>query len=191
MTQTSAITPELVQKLISGFSLDPFGVHGIAHWARVLENGRALAGFCGADRRVVELFAVFHDCKRCNDHGDAGHGPRAAEVAAGLRGSMFDLPGVLFDLLAYALRHHDLGLKDGHPCVLACWDADRLDLGRVGVTPDPLRLCTDAARDEGTLSWAHARSVRGVIPDLIRLEWGLSPTPTLAGRCVPSGRDLV
>ena len=31
--------------------------------------------------------------------------------------------------------------------VMACWDADRLDLGRVGIRVDPKRLFTTTAQD--------------------------------------------
>ena len=41
-----------------------------------------------------------------------------------------------------------------------CWDADRLDLGRVGYMPHPSRLCTPAARDAELIRWAYERSVR-------------------------------
>jgi len=43
--------------------------------------------------------------------------------------------------------------------VQTCWDADRLDLGRVGKKPDPLRLCTAAARKPEIISAAYARSL--------------------------------
>ena len=35
-----------------------------------------------------------------------------------------------------------------HPDVTiqTCWDSDRLDLGRVGITPHPSRLCTEVAK---------------------------------------------
>jgi uncharacterized protein len=42
--------------------------------------------------------------------------------------------------------------------IQASWDADRLDLGRVGTTPDPARLCTAAARDPEMFRWAGQRS---------------------------------
>jgi hypothetical protein len=51
------------------------------------------------------------------------------------------------DMLAYACRHHSGGMIDADITVQACWDADRLDLGRVGIIPDPARLCTGAARE--------------------------------------------
>jgi uncharacterized protein len=43
--------------------------------------------------------------------------------------------------------------------VLTCWDADRLDLGRVGIRPLAERLCTDAARQPAMLQWAYRRSL--------------------------------
>ena len=44
----------------------------------------------------------------------------------------------------------------GDATLLACWDADRLDLGRVGITPRPDLLCTDAARE--LIPWGQARA---------------------------------
>jgi uncharacterized protein len=49
--------------------------------------------------------------------------------------------------------------------VQTCFDADRLDLGRVGKIPDPRLLCTDAAKDPKTIDWANQRSVSGYVPD--------------------------
>jgi uncharacterized protein len=43
--------------------------------------------------------------------------------------------------------------------VQACWDADRLDLWRVGVTPDPLRLATQIARSGRLYEEAKRRSL--------------------------------
>ena len=45
------------------------------------------------------------------------------------------------------LCHHSDGRVDADVTVQTCWDADRLDLGRVGKRPDPRLLCTPAARD--------------------------------------------
>jgi uncharacterized protein len=50
------------------------------------------------------------------------------------------------ELLMIACRGHSDGHRDGHPTVQTCWDADRLDLGRVGIRPDPRYLCLAAAR---------------------------------------------
>lgn len=37
--------------------------------------------------------------------------------------------------------------KTGDPTIDACFDADRLDLGRVGIIPDPGRLATEKGKE--------------------------------------------
>jgi uncharacterized protein len=51
-------------------------------------------------------------------------------------------------------------MLDGNITVQTCWDADRLDLGRVGTTPDPRYLCTAAAKQSDIIEWALRRSQR-------------------------------
>jgi uncharacterized protein len=41
---------------------------------------------------------------------------------------------------------------------VTCWDADRLDLGRVGKRPSPRFLGTEYARRKDTIEWAYRRS---------------------------------
>jgi uncharacterized protein len=74
-------------------------------------------------------------------------------------------------LLFEACRLHTDGLTSSEPTVQACWDADRLDLGRVGITPKPNRPCSDAARK--LLSWAHARAIAAYEPVEVLEAWGL------------------
>ena len=62
-------------------------------------------------------------------------------------------------LLVVACQGHSDGQTHEDVTVSTCWDADRLDLGRVGIRPDPRRLCTAAARDPALIQWAFARSV--------------------------------
>ena len=69
-----------------------------------------------------------------------------------MRGSLIELDDRRFELLYEACRLHTDGLTDGDLTLQVCWDADRLDLGRVGITPVPHLLCTDAARE--ILEWA-------------------------------------
>jgi uncharacterized protein len=122
------------------------GTHGAAHWARVLRNGRAIAASSKASLRVVELFAVLHDARRHDEYRDDRHGTRSAALVLELGHRRLGLSRDELDLLAYACRHHSDGLVDADITVQACWDSDRLDLWRVGIEPDPERLCTDAAR---------------------------------------------
>jgi uncharacterized protein len=149
---------DLVRAVLGHYALPWDGIHGLPHWARVLENGLRLAAENGADPDVVRHFALFHDCRRVNDGLDLGHGKRGAEVAAGLRGTVLRLDRHRFDLLYHACELHTDGHTEGDVTVQTCWDADRLDLGRVGIRPRPERLCTPAARHPDTLGWAEARS---------------------------------
>ena len=170
---TGSISQELLHEILDQYSLPWNGIHGIAHWARVLENGRRLAGLSGAKIEVVELFAVLHDSRRTNEGVDYVHGPDGAEYAVRLRGRVIHLPDADFDLLYEACAGHTNGHTRADVTVQTCWDADRLDLGRVGITPKPKRLCTPAARDPAILAWAESRSRIRAVPGLIREEWGL------------------
>ena len=152
------IPRELVDRARSEFALPHDSIHGWAHWARVLENGLRLAGVTGAHVEVVELFSLLHDCKRLSDHTDLGHGRRAKEFARTLRGLCIALSDEHFELLAFACEYHTDGLVEANVTVQTCWDADRLDLGRVGIRPEPARLCTAAAKDPRVLKWAIRRS---------------------------------
>ena len=58
-------------------------------------NGLRLAEATGAKVEVVQLFAVFHDSRRIDDN----HGRSGSDLAAELRGSLFDLPDADFALL--------------------------------------------------------------------------------------------
>jgi hypothetical protein len=66
-----------------------------------------------------------------------GHGERAALFIESLRGSLLHLKDEDFLLLYEAIRDHELGLTRGNVTVITCWDADRLDLGRVRTRPNP------------------------------------------------------
>ncbi len=51
------------------------------------------------------------------------------------------------------------GLTIEEITVLTCWDADRLDLGRVGIRPNARYLCTEPAKDPAFITWAYERSL--------------------------------
>jgi uncharacterized protein len=138
------------------------GIHGISHWTRVHENGLRLAKLTGADPHIVELFAYLHDSKRTNDRRDPGHGQRAALFARALQGSVIRLSDEDLERLVYACAYHTDGLIEADVTVQTCWDADRLDLGRVGIQPRARYLCTSAARNAEMIEWALARSRRAV-----------------------------
>ena len=140
--------------------MDHNGFHGFDHWMRVLHNGRLLADAENANLKVVELFCLLHDTRRLNEDEDPLHGPRAANYVQTLRGVWFDVSGDEMDLLTEALTYHSDGYTVGDITVKVCWDADRLDLGRVGIRPTPERLCTNTAKSPFVLEEAYQRSIQ-------------------------------
>ena len=84
----------------------------------------------------------------------------AAQYAQTLRGVWFDLTDGEMDILTEALTYHSDGYTEGDITVKVCWDADRLDLGRVGIRPEPDRLCTDTAKSPFVLEDAYQRSIQ-------------------------------
>ena len=143
------------------------------HWARVLENGRRLSEVTGAKIHVVELFSVFHDSQRVNEGFDDGHGRRGAKLARELCGIAYEFSDEDFDLLFKACDLHTEGHLNGDITIKTCWDADRVDLGRVGITPRGEKLCTDGARDPDFFNWAVRRGEGLFVPDLVSTEWGV------------------
>ena len=137
------------------FRLDPQSINGHGHWLTVRRNGLYLAKIHGADLDVVRLFSVFHDSCRVNEYSDPQHGPRGAVLAKEFRqAGHFHLDDLQMDLLVTACNIHNGGHPQSEPTLATCLDADRLDLGRVGITPDPRLLSTATAKDIATrLAW--------------------------------------
>ena len=152
------VTPPFVEHCCRIYQMDRNGFHGFAHWMRVLHNGRLLAETENANLKIVELFCLLHDTQRQNEDRDPEHGPRAADYAHSIRGKLFDLEDDEMELLDEALRYHSDGYVEADITVQVCWDADRLDLGRVGIKPVPSRLCTYTAQSADVLEAAYRRS---------------------------------
>lgn len=153
------ITKELIEEIRKKYVLSWNGIHGVAHWSRVRWNGLKMAEKNGADRKVVELFAFLHDsCRELDSSSDVDHGKRAAEFAEVLNAkNIIKISEYQLGTLQIACEYHSVEGYSSNLTVHTCWDADRLDLGRVGIIPDPNRLCTDEARE--LLPEAYARSM--------------------------------
>jgi uncharacterized protein len=155
---SAAVSTEFFEFLVTSHRRGHRGFHGRDHWLRVLLNGRLLAIETGANLRVVELFALLHDSCRENENDDPLHGHRAAAYARELRGTWFDATDAEMDLLTLASELHSDGHTEADVTVQTCWDADRLDLGRVGIRPSARYLCTEVARREDVIAAAYRRS---------------------------------
>ena len=123
-------------------------LHGPEHWLRVICHATSLAEqTTGADLHVCQLFSLLHDCERWNDGIDPDHGARAAAHITALRDTILaDLSEEQCAKLCEACRYHASGLVSADPTIGVCWDADRLDLPRVGARVDPRFLSTVAAK---------------------------------------------
>ncbi len=161
------ISQELMKPILSGYKLSINGIHGLSHWARVMEYGLKLTEQNGADPVVVALFAVFHDCRRLNEGRDKGHGKRGGDFARSLRGNLLGISSSQFELLYYACSFHTAGKTEGNITVRTCWDSDRLDLNRVGIITDPDRLCTEEAKKPEILKWAGMQAKNRVVPEIV------------------------
>lgn len=117
-------------------------LHGLSHWDRVYNFGQQLLT-PECNPLVVGLFAYLHDSCRVNNAYDEKHGPRAAEWIETLRDNLLKgLTDDEFHLLQEAIRKHTVCHSTGNPTIDACFDSDRLDLGRVHITPDPKKMAT-------------------------------------------------
>ena len=152
-------TKSLLDRIVSQFQLGIHSPHGVSHWGRVKTNGLEVAKHTdGVNFEVVELFAFFHDSRRENEYHDPEHGSRAVVLAETLRGKYFELADDEFALFTYACSYHTSGGTDADITIQCCWDSDRLDLGRVGIRPDPNYLCTEHAKRPDVIEWALKRS---------------------------------
>jgi len=175
MTQASNALPtserdrcaEAIRKALAvvrpQFQLDlQDGVHGVAHWSRVWFHGKRLAQELDVNLHLLAWFAYLHDSRRLNDHVDPLHGSRAADFALKLRkaGVITELSARELEWLCEAMRLHSDGRTLAEPAIQACWDADRLDLGRVGITPRADLLCTAPAKSVDVIREAVRMSQR-------------------------------
>ena len=118
-------------------------IHGIEHWKRVERNGLLLATD-DVNIKVVRLFAYLHDHKRLSDGWDLEHGRRAAENLDNIRQILLsELTDDEFVMLKRACMEHTIIHRTGIPTIDACFDADRMDLPRVGYMPDPVRMASE------------------------------------------------
>lgn len=123
-------------------------MHGLPHSRRVERNGMLLSMQNGELRgdvciKVVRYFAYLHDSCRENEGADLEHGVRAANMLHNIRQTILkDFTDDEFALLETACRLHTTKHRTGNITVDICFDADRLDLGRVGLTPNPKLMAT-------------------------------------------------
>jgi len=154
----------LVEEVHARWTNQGSQLHGPDHWKRVAWTGAELLEESrDADPEVVFLFALFHDAMRLNDDYDPDHGRRAGVFARRLHGTLYTLREAQLDLLVRACDGHADGRLSRNPTVAVCWDADRLNLWRVGVRPKAEFLSTPAGARESRILAARALQERALV----------------------------
>lgn len=155
----------LSHALETGLVTNPPGkslLHGEAHWKAVALTGLFISRLTGgASMPFLYVFAMLHDMCRLNDDHDPAHGERASMLFArlvmhpGVQGFGPYEPAT--EDMIYALAHH-VGAPHARDHanlnVGICWDADRLNLWRVGVRPDPAYLTTEVGQSSGASAYS-------------------------------------
>ena len=150
----------LIKKVTEQFRLPLDGIHGVSHWYRVAVNGNVIASRTPTvDKMVVSVFAFVHDSQRAVDEYNVEHGVLAAGWALSNRNTLFDfMSDAQFNLMIMACSGHTTEIFSNDLTIQACWDADRLDIGRCKEFIDPEFLGTRVAKDEKVMAAALARS---------------------------------
>ena len=126
------------------FNLGEDSLHGPEHWDQVWHNCQVLAEVTpGVDIEVCFLFSMYHDMLRVDENRDKHHGVRAMKR---LMTTPLDLTHYQKAQLLTAIGMHSDGMTSTDPTIGVCWDADRMDLPRVGVIPEARYMSTEAGR---------------------------------------------
>lgn len=138
---------------------DPLGHNGPVHWEHCWENAKLLIPITQANPIVVQLFCYLHDCCAVNSGEEPEHGPAAAFFIKQNSTLFSFLTAQEFKLLIDACADHTFHKLSKDPTIGTCWDADRLDLGRLGIYPKAEFFSTQAAKDPAIIERAYQTSI--------------------------------
>lgn len=122
-------------------------LHGVDHLREVAEMAGRLMIAEGGRAELVEavVYAGFlHDAGRVDDGAGNGHAHASAELAEQVLPRI--APHLPAETICNAIGLHADGLTTDEPIAAALWDADRLTLGRAGITPRLEFFSTAAGR---------------------------------------------
>jgi uncharacterized protein len=166
---------DLWQLVAGQFHSPGYSVHGPDHWRRVERNGSCLQPAPEPISRSFVYSLSFTTVAAVNDGGIKVTVHVGAEYAATLRGVAYELSDDRFEILHYACVWHTDGDHHADPTIATCWDADRLDLGRVGIIPSPEFMSTDFGREIAAFGSIQPSSKQSVATqwNLARSDAGL------------------
>lgn len=153
------IPKKILIEVIESFYLQLFnGVHGIDHWTRVLQNGIILCDKNpNLNKNIIIAFSFFHDVGRTREDDEPIHGYNGGRRLLKYKYKI-NLTKEEIDKCYEACVDHTHTRHHKDPQIAACWDADRLDLYRVGVMPDVDYLNLEESKEEDIIKEAATRS---------------------------------
>lgn len=149
---------DLIGEIREGYPLNWLGIHGASHWARVLLNGIELCSFTGANLNILAMFSLFHDSRRVCDLIDPDHGRRGGALARSLLSGRPEWDEESLSILCEACEKHTAVKHHPNPTIQTCWDADRLDLPRIGAVVDPAYLGAWTKTNQDLIARASGRA---------------------------------
>ncbi len=153
------IPKKILKEIIDNFYLDlDNGVHGIDHWTRVLINGIQLSERNkNINKNIIIAFAFFHDIKRTVEDKEPEHGYNGGRYLLKYKYKI-NLTKEELNTCYEACVDHTNVKNHTDINIGACWDADRLDLYRVGVMPDLDYLNLEESKNKELIKETTARS---------------------------------
>lgn len=139
--------------------------HGVTHWEHVEKLGLMLAKECPeADTDVIRWFAYLHDCRRGTEEWCEEHGRLAAKYMSRMRTTFLsDLTDEQFKTLMKACYHHTTKRRTKNLTADLCLDADRLDLERVGIKPDPKQMASSIGARYAAMPYVELMNKAGIV----------------------------
>jgi len=119
-------------------------VHGMAHLRRVAYTAGRIAGATGENVEGAIVAGFLHDCARTDEGGGNSHAHASAEIARELMGRFY--PHLDMGRLCEGIARHADGTATADLLIGSIWDADRLDLRRLGIHVEADMLSTALAR---------------------------------------------
>ncbi len=119
-------------------------LHGVSHLRRVAILSGRLANAVGEDVESAVVMGFLHDCARRNDKNDIEHARDSEVLARGLVERFY--PHLDVDRICEAIAGHADGEVTSDPFTGCLWDADRMELKRIGRTIDLDLLSTKVAK---------------------------------------------
>ncbi len=145
MANTKIDWEEAERIILSNYTLKQ-GLHGFEHVKRVVENAKLIAREeCPQNFDDAVIGAYLHDIGRTDDGSGNEHAIKGARIAKDLLEKHW--PHLDAKRILFAIEVHADGTTTKDPLIGAIWDADRLDIPRIGGNIRPQFLSTKKGMD--------------------------------------------